>query len=261
MIFLKLFSKSGDFAAYTMYSPTHIFILVLCAVSIGTLVWQSRKMSKESVLRAIRVCSMVMWGMETAKIIFNLCIGNAGSPGHYIPLYFCSIPLYCGLFSGYGRGKLKKIGDVFLIVGGITGGVGYMLSPCTTAGMYPAFHFITIQSFIHHSLMIYLSIVMVITDYAEIRLRDLYYYASTVFTAAVAAYIINAILGTNLMFVSQTNPGTAVDLVYSLNPKWFSLNITFIQAVPPYFVVYSICRAYKKHKSENELGDGKKLAI
>lgn len=252
MIFTKLFSKSGDFPAYSMFSITHMLILIFCAAGIATALWQSRKMNKADVLKTIRRCVIVMWGFEISKIIFNLCIGNASSPGHYIPLYFCSIPLYCGLFSGFGKDKIKHMGDVFLVVGGITGGLGYMLSPCTTAGMYPAFHFITIQSFIHHSIMVYLSILLIVTDYIDLKLKDISSYAMTVTIVAVAAYVINAFLDTNLMFVSKTNPGTMVDVVYNMSPQLFPLMITFWQAVPPFFIIYSLIRFYKKHKHESE---------
>lgn len=256
MFFKRLFAKSGVYTPYKMYSASHIFLIIVCAVAIIYALYQSRTKEKSDVYKTVRHLSVVLWILEIAKIIFNLCIGNAGNLNTYIPLYFCSITLYAGIFSGYCKGVLKKTGDVFLIVGGIVGGTAYILSPCTTAGIYPVFHFITIQSFLLHSIMIYLGILFIITDYTKLHARDIVYYTSIVTIVSIIAYIINKIFGSNLMFVSQSNPGTIVETVYNLNPKTFSFTITFWQAVPPFIVIYYISKLYyrarEKRRTSNE---------
>ncbi len=244
MFFKRLFAKSGVYAAYKMYSPAHFMLIMICAAAIFYALYQTRAKTKDEILKTVRKCAIVLWVLEAAKIIFNLCIGNAGNLNTYIPLYFCSITLYACVFSGYCKGFLKRVGDVFLIVGGVVGGCAYILSPCTTAGTYPVFHFITIQSFLLHSIMIYLGILFVITDYAKLSFKDIYYYAPLVVTVSIIAYIINMIFGSNLMFVSQSNPGTIVDVVYKMNPKLFSFSITFWQAVPPFIVIHHLTRLY-----------------
>ena len=237
MFFQRLFSKSGTYEAYKMFSASHFMLLIICAFFIVWALNKSLNMNKDAVLKTVRRCVAVLWILETAKIIFNLYIGNAHNPNSYIPLYFCSIPLYCGILSSYAKGKLRHWGDVFLIVGGITGGVGYMLSPCTTAGIYPVFHFITIQSYVLHSVMIYLGILFIITDYCPLKMKDIFYYSTIVICFSIAAYTINSVLGSNLMFVSETFPGTAIDIVYSFSPALFPVLITFLQAVPPFIVI------------------------
>lgn len=234
---------------YMMFSTVHYVYIALCAVGIVLALRLSGRIGEKGVRETIRVCTLLMWFLELLKTVFCFLTGNADSPNSYLPLYFCSIPLYCGLLSGYGRGIWKRIGDVFLVVGGITGGVVYILSPCTTAGSYPALHFITLQSFIHHSIMIYLGVLMIEHRYIELNPRDIRFYALTVVTMSIIAYMVNEILDTNLMFVSQNNPGTVVELVYNM-PGWFSLNITLLQAVPPFPVIYVLVKKLNNKKAD-----------
>lgn len=252
MFFKRLFSKSGVYTSYKMFSASHVFLILVCGAAIIYALYQSKDKSKKEVYKTLRNSAVILWILEVAKIAFNLYIGNAGNLNTYIPLYFCSITLYACIFSGYCKGFIKRCGDVFLTVGGIVGGIAYILSPCTTAGTYPIFHFITIQSFILHSIMIYLGALFIVTDYISLSVRDIFYYAFLVIVVSITAYIINKFFGSNLMFVSKNNPGTIVEVVYNLNPKMFSFTITFWQAVPPFIVIYFIsklhCRIREKRR-------------
>lgn len=247
----KFFSKSGTYPAYEMFSATHIKIMIMSIVCIVIALVLSYKTEKKEVLKTIRVYTVILWTMETAKIIFNLI--KDAKPNSFIPLYFCSIPLYAGIMSSVGKGKVKKIGDVFLAVGGIVGGIAYIISPSTTAGTYQAFHFITIQSFVHHSLMVYLGVLMLMKEYVSLKLRDWKYYTGIICVVSVIAYAVNIVLDTNLMFITRTHPGTAVDLVYKMSPELFPISMTIIQGVLPFFVVYGIakiCKNIKQHREE-----------
>ncbi len=199
-------------------------------------------MKKEAVQRTVRRGTWLLWILECSKIIFNLFVGNGGNPNTYVPLYFCSLTLYSGLAAGYGKGAVKRCGDVFMLVGGLTGGAVYLLFPSTTAGMYPAFHFITIQSYFHHGMMIYLGMLYLYTSYITLERKDIFHYAGLVTAAALIAYVLNLLWESNLMFVSYNFPGTAIDIVYSVSPALFPLHITLWQAVPPFFLVRAVQR-------------------
>lgn len=249
MFLEKFFAPSGKFTAYEMFSARHFGIIIICFSFITLALYLSRNMNRKNIFKTVRICTAVLWTFEISKIIFNLYIGNAGNPNTYIPLYFCSITLYAGILSSFAKGRLKRVGDVFIMIGGIIGGVAYILSPCTTAGTYPAFHFITIQSFIHHSVMVYLGMLFIVNDYIVLKKKDWVYYTSTVILASITAYVVNMFLGTNLMFVSRTNPGTIVEVVYNISPRLFPVMITFWQAIPPFFAIYYLVKAYKYAKN------------
>ena len=248
MIFKKFFSHSGEYVSYRMFSFEHILLLLFAVAVILFLLHRNRKCSKDGVTATIKRCTIFLWCMESVKIIFTLLQNGADNLNTYIPLYYCSLPLYCGFGSVYAKGRIKKLCDIFMMVGGITGGVGYLLFPCTTAGIYPAIHMITLQSFIHHSVMIYLSFLIIKTDYIEACLSDVKYYAFIVIGASVFALVVNAIFGSNLMFVSDYFEGTATEVLYTLCPPLYSILITLIQAFPPYYIIYGSVKLYKMKK-------------
>ena len=234
------FSRRGNFESYQIFSVSHIMLVAVCLALVILTLYLSRRMSRKQVLKTVRICVVLLWLLQFSKISFIYFIDKSRKLSHYLPFYFCSIPLFSGLLSSLPKGKLKRYGDVFLLVGGFAGAVGYFLLPSTTAGKYPAFHFMTIQSFFHHAVMLYIALLFIKSKYVELKIKDLPSYAITVTLMSVIAYHTNGILGSNLMFVSKSKPGTAVELVYNMSQKWFTFNITFLQAVPPFIIVYLI---------------------
>ena len=244
----KLFALRGAAPAYEIYSPQHYALAAVSVLFIAVALFASRRMDRKEVERVIKRCVLIMSLSELVKIMFNLTVNKQA---HYLPLYYCSIHLYVGWLSAYGKGRLKRMGDVFLLVGGLVGGISYFVSPITTAGKYPVFHFITIQSFAYHSIMIYLSVLFIMTDYIRLKMGDVWYYITPVILISIAAYLVNMRLGTNYMFISRNRPGTPIEIVYNASPRLFPLMITFWQTLPPFFVVQMIafiCRRIKEHK-------------
>lgn len=247
----RFFSKSGEVAPYEMFSFTHMVMLSLCILALFFMLNKTRGASQKQVKRIVKGSAYILWALEFLKIIFNLFSGNADEPNTYIPLYFCSITLYAAVLSGWAKGyTAKRIGDVFLVVGGIIGGAVYIFMPTTTAGVYPAFHFITIQSYILHTVMIFLGELYIVTDYIKLRLKDIIYYASTVSVISLIAWVFNYFFDSNLMFVSKDFPGTLVGVLYDLTGRFFPLAITFIQAVPPFYLIYGIIKLYKRGREK-----------
>jgi len=250
MFLKRLFAPSGTLKPYKLFTPEHWGIAGFSFFIVAIALILSRKMTKQNVYKTVKICTITLWIFETIKIVFNLLTGNADNPNTYIPLYFCSIVLYAGIFSIFSKGKLKHASDVFIVVGGIVGGVAYMLCPNTTAGTYPIFHYITMQSFLHHSIMVYLGALFLITDYVELKISDLTYYSSIVAFMCLITYVVNNTFDLNLMFLNETYPNTPIDVIYKLSPKYFSLNMTLMQSIPPFVVIYGLVKIFNRKKAK-----------
>ncbi len=140
----------------------------------------------------------------------------------------------------FGKGFIKKTGDVFLATGGIVGGVLFLLLPTTSITMYPMFHYITIQSFLYHGAMIYLGIAINKSNYIELKAKDVVYYSGLLFVMCIIAYIVNIREESICMFISRDFPGTPIGLIYKLTGKYFTLVASLIQIVGPYYTVLGI---------------------
>lgn len=239
------FAKPGEYEKAGLYSIGHFILLSFTIVCVIIAVKYTKNKSKEQVIKIIRNITIFMWVLEMIKIVFNLAIGNAKNPNTYVPLYFCSLMLYAGIFSGFCKGVLKHIGDVFMATGGLVAGLVFLLIPYTSLSIYPLNHFISIQSFLLHGSMIYLGILVNVTGYVKIEKIDIIYYSSLIILISVIAYIVNINFDSNLMFISKDYPGTPIHWLYAISGKFFTISMILIQAIIPFYLVEGINRKIK----------------
>ena len=231
-------AKPGEFEACGMYTKGHFILLIISIVGILISIYYTKNKKSIEITKIIRRLTVFLWILEIIKIIFNFAVGNVSNPNTYIPLYFCSIILYAGIFCGYGKGKLKHFGDVFIATGGMIAGIFFLLTPMTSLTIYPAIHYISIQSFIFHSVMVYLGILVNITGYIEIDQRDILYYSSLMIIMSLIALIFNLIFDSNLMFISKDYPGTIMSLLFNSIGSLFTPFMIILQATAPFYIVY-----------------------
>lgn len=246
----KFFAPPGLYEPCGTFGIEHLILLIVSIAAIAVALYFSRNMSFSNIRKTILICTIVLWIFEIVKIAFNLIVNGPDNPNHYVPLYFCSLTLYCGFLSVFGKGFLKRCGDTFLAVGSVIGGAMFLLYPSTSLPMYPLFHYISFQSFIYHSIMIYLGILVIMRGYVVLVPKDQIPYGTVVLVVGIIAYIINSILGTNLMFVSQNFPGTPVEIVYNLTGKAFPICMLLIHIFPPFWAMYGISHLVQKKQHQ-----------
>lgn len=258
-----LFAKPGEYEACGMFSFEHLLLLVLTIMAIKIALKNTDTSNKNVIKRRIQVITICAWVLEIIKIIFNLSIGNGNNINTYIPLYYCSILLYAGIFSSVGKGTLKRIGDVFLATGGIIGGIIFLILPTTSITTYPMFHYLSLHSFIYHGAMIYLGIIINKSRYIELEKRDIVYYAGLVGEMCLIAFVFNSIFDSNLMFISKDFPNNPITILYKLTGKFFPLVVSLIQMAPPFYTVIGIKkiiqRAVVKENQETQNKEEKVL--
>ena len=247
-----LFKSANEVTPCGMFSIEHFILLAITLVCVAIALKHTKNMEKENVKKLIRKTTIFLWILEIIKIIFNIKNYGLSAINKYVPLYFCSLILYAGIFSGYCKGTLKRMGDVFLSTGGIIAGLIFLISPLTSITTYPMIHYISIHSFVLHGIMVYIGILMLITKYTIIEKRDIIYYSAIIVIISAVAYVVNLKFGSNLMFVSQNYPGTFIEIIYNVTDKLFPLFMIIAQATMPFYTVYGIYLAIKK-KDKTEL--------
>ena len=188
--------------------------------------------------------------MEIFIIIFKLCTGDPRNVNNYVPLYYCSILLYAGTLSSCAKGKIKRMGDVFLATGGIIGGIVFILLPTTSLPAYPALHIVSLHSFLYHGIMVYLGLLVNITHYIEVVASDAVYFATLIGIICILAQIVNKIFDSNLMFISKDFPGTPITIIYKLTGKHFTAFMEIAQMFLPFYAVYGILKIRDKRKAK-----------
>ena len=201
--------------------------------------------SKNEIKNIIKKCTITMWIFEAIIIAFKLCTGDIRNVNNYVPLYYCSLLLYAGL--------LSSLGNVFLATGGIVGGVVFMILPTTSLPSYPMFHLVSIHSYIFHGVMVYLGLLINLTQYIEIEKNDIKYYASLVGCVCILAFIVNNIFDSNLMFISKNFPGTPIEIIYKYTGRLFTLVMSVGQMTLPFYCVYEVIKIRKEAKRKEML--------
>lgn len=235
-----LFKSASEVVPCGMFSIGHLLLFTITIISIAIALICTKNIEKEKVKKIIRKSTIILWILEIIKIIFNIRNYGFNEVNKYVPLYFCSLILYAGVFSGFFKGTLKKVGDIFLSTGGIIAGILFLISPLTSLTTYPAIHFISFHSFLLHGTMVYIGLLMLITEYVKIEKNDIIYYFVLIVIISIIAYIVNEICGSNLMFISQNYPGTFIEIIYNISGKLFPIVMILAQATLPFYFIYLI---------------------
>ena len=235
-----LFARPGKFEPCGMFTKGHFELILITIVWIVIALKNTMNKTKKEVGKIIKRCTIIMWILEIAMIAFKISTGGLKNLNNYVPLYYCSLLLYAGLLSSFAKGKLKRVGDVFLATGGIIGGIVFMILPTTSLPAYPMLHIVSLHSFLYHGTMVYLGLLINITHYIELHLSDIKYYAVLVGTICVLAYVINKIFNSNLMFISQNFPGTPLEILYNITGPFFTVAMSVSQMTLPFYIVYCL---------------------
>lgn len=242
------FSKPDEFEPCGINSIGHYVYIVLTIVSIIIALKCTINKSKNEIKKIIQICTVFLIITEIIKIMFKMYLGYGKYLNEYIPLYYCSLIIYAGILSSFTKGKLERVGNVFIATGGIVGGIVFIIMPTTSLPTYHFFHYISIHSFVYHGIMVYLGLLINMTKYITLEFKDIIYYASFIGISCLIALILNSIYDSNLMFISKDFPGTPIEIICKHTGKFFTVVATIIQISLPYIVVYEIILLNNKLK-------------
>lgn len=234
---MKFFAKIGDYKPCGIYTLGHYILLITTIILIIVALYYSLKKDVD-VAKIIKKSTIIIVLFEVIIISFKIYHNGWNNINSYVPLYYCSLFIYASLFSSFGKGILKRIGDVFLATGAIIGGLIFIFYPATSLPDYPAFHLVSIHSFFFHGLMIYIGLLINMKKYVMLKKQDIKYYAFLVGIICLLAIIINNIFGSNLMFISDRFDIFILRDIYDLTQGFYPLVISLIQMFLPFYIVY-----------------------
>jgi len=241
-----LFAYPGEYEPCGLFTVDHFKLIIITLIGIGIALKKTIHKTKDEVKQIIKRCTILVWILELIIIGFKLRTGDIRNVNNYVPLYYCSLLLYAGALASFAKGKLQRVGEVFLSTGGIAGGLIFIIMPTTSLPTYPMWHFVSLHSFLYHGIMLYLGILVNVTNYITIHLSDIKYYACLVGIVCILAYIINNIFDSNLMFISKNFPGTPIELIYNSTGALFTPVVSIAQMTLPFYTIYGMRKMWRK---------------
>lgn len=245
VIKMKFLAKIGTYKPCGIYTLGHYILLFTTIILIIMALFYTLKRNVD-VAKIIKRLTIVIVILEIIMISFKVYHNGWENINSYVPLYYCSLFIYAGLLSSFGKGVLKRMGDVFLATGGIIGGLVFIFYPSTSLPDYPAWHLVSIHSFFFHGSMIFIGLLINFKNYVELKKEDIKYYAPLVGVICLLAYIINLIFHSNLMFISDRFDIFILRELYDWTQMFYPLVVSLIQMFLPFYVVYLIRSLLKK---------------
>ena len=221
------------------FTPGHMGAVMVCIILITTaiLLTYKRNMDMDNFLMAIGLICAVF---EVVKIAWGLSVHRYSNYANYIPLWFCSLFVPASIAAGFCKGKIRRVALSFMYYGGMIGGMAYLLFPATSLFKFPLFHFISVHSMLYHSLMIYTGLTIVWKKVFVPNPKDFLPYFAVTTIACVLAYQINAVCGTNLMFLNRPSNNEILKNVLDFAGAWYPAVITLCQNIGTFVVSYGL---------------------
>ena len=161
-----------DFEGFAQY--LYLILLIILLILLLTIL---RKSSKEKVLKIIRCTSIFLFIFYIIKTtwesIYDIKLSGEFNTG-LLPLDSCSIIMFAGLIAGFGKGKIKKLAESWIVTGGIVGGIATMVH-LNAFKYYPFLSFGAMYSMIWHFLMVFLGLLLIITNYVDMKYITIIY--------------------------------------------------------------------------------------
>lgn len=249
-----MFSSVGTYKAVGLFSTTHIISIFVCFVFIAMAVILTRKISKETYFKLLKIFAIVITVLEVLKIFLSWHEKNF-QLNAWLPLFFCSLFIYALWLSSCKKPILRDLGLSYIACAAIVAGVAFVIFPTTSFAWYPIFHFKCLYSMLYHSLMIYSGIMLYVTRAFTLDLKAVLKYCVFTLSFMVFALIININFNSNLMFIS--NPGTVplelLHTIYRYSPLLFTGVMLFAHIVLMGFGMYGIVKLVSYLNSKNKV--------
>ncbi len=235
-----MFTPRNKETACGMWSTTYIIALCVVIVMVVVGLILSRKMSHKAVHRTILITTICAIVTEIGKMIF-IGVTYGIDEVEFIPLYFCSLFMYCGVFASITKVKwLETTGLSFLTMGGIIGAIAFFSYPDACIPNYPIYHYMCLRTMLYHGAMIYIGFLILITGYYKPKAKDFLNYFIALMIIGILAYILNVVNGQNLMYISRPLNFELSKVVYNWNPTLYPFLFLILQVTVPFWASYSI---------------------
>lgn len=249
------FIKEGIGEIPGLFGIEHLVFALLGALVLFFMLFFSLRKKNLDVNKVIKISFWVLLILEILKIIWNLTLRSDVTYSDWIPLYFCSITIYASFMASFCKGKIKEAGYVFLFHGSIIGGIIYFACPNTCLLVHPFWHILTFHALFYHVLGIYLGLLIVIKKVYIPKIKEVWGYLIVTYSVSLCAYIINLILGSNLMMVSHDSGTWPLTTLYQTFKGFYPLVMATLQNVGTFFVslgAYKLVIKITERKSDKE---------
>lgn len=188
-------------------------LMVLCALWLGK---KNALRSEKAKNRVLIVTAIVMDAIELARIVI-VCF-RLHDPMHWIyelPLFMCSIHFIVLPLAAFSKGRLREASLDFVVIFGILAATFGTYFAGQNYGAYPVLSIDNVASGLTHTMSGFTSLYILFSGLASMQKKNIPITFSIITGGCVLAYIANAIVDYNYMFLRRGD-GTPYDFFLKL---------------------------------------------
>jgi len=226
-----------DFGSVMQY--VYLFASIVLVIVLLILFHKASKKKIKNIIRFTGIFMIIFYILKTSwESFYDIKMFGAFNTG-LLPLDACSIVMYATILAGYGKGTLKKMGESWLVTGGIVGGVSTLLY-LNAFKYYPFFSFGAFYSMIWHFLMIFIGLLLITSHYIEFKYQHVLwgYFFHVVISLIVIP--INFIFDFDFMLYHHLG---GIPIFEDIATTLSNMNLTFLNPLLMlllYFVAFNI---------------------
>ena len=199
---------------HLVFVTSLMIIMVALAVTLGKRYRHSGDKDKN---RVLIISAILIDAFEILKIIVIMTRTDdpASAWRGLLPLFLCSIQLITIPLAAFAKGRIKESALDFVFIFGILGAVLGTYAAGQNYAAYPVLSMDNVVSGITHSISGFCALYVMLSGMVRMHRRDIPITVGILGGFCVAAYVANAVVDYNYMFLRRGD-GTPYDLLFNL---------------------------------------------
>jgi len=211
--------QEGMDIGFDLYSLPHLVWLGLMGLMIGLMTrhyCRSDERGRDRIRKAIAI------GMVVMELLKDLVVALSGwwNSG-YLPFHLCGLAIFAVLADAFWRSQ--KVSEQMILFAFMPGALSALLFANWT--MYPFFVYMSIHSFVYHSLIVAYAVMIIASKEVVPSYRGLWKTFIALVITVIPVYFINLLFAEdepNFMFLMEASPGSPLVPVWNISgPDWY----------------------------------------
>jgi len=228
-----------------LFTINHLLFVGLSLILVGLLIFLSLKLNNYQIKKQIKIIGLIIILLEIIKITYMII--DKRSPNDYVPLYYCSLLIYFLFLLYFKNEKIESVGYSLIMYYGLVPAIVFIFYPITAINFHPLISFDSLHSLIYHSLMLYLSLIIMIKKVSLVNFKDIKFYLISTLSLCLIAYLVNAKFDTFFMYINKApfdNP--ILVLLESIVGVFYPIVVALFQTLGSFIVSYVLYKIIQK---------------
>ncbi|MBQ2191052.1 MAG: YwaF family protein [Clostridia bacterium] len=222
--------------------------MIVLAVVLGK---RNRNRDEKTKNRVLIAAAILIDAIEIFKLVVFCARGSGlAEMRHNLPLFLCSIQLIVIPLAAFSRGRVREAALDFVFVFGLLGGVLGTVGAFQNYNAYPVLGIENVASGLTHSIAGFASLYVGISGMAGMERRNVPITYGILLFFIAAAFIANAALDYNYMFLRRGD-GTPYDVLYNLvhgSPVLYPIGVValFLVYIAVFYLIVGLVRRKRR---------------